>query len=88
MSTAAASGSGEPLERSNYRDGATLPRSGLLEPPVRADRRKRASRACGSLGALRLGGGSTGALGVWGAKSPRYAKPVRAGFLSASEFDT
>ena len=32
MQTSAASGLGEPLEWSDYCDGAILPRSGLLEP--------------------------------------------------------
>jgi hypothetical protein len=36
MPTATASGSGEPLEWSDYDDGATLPRSGLLEHLVKA----------------------------------------------------
>jgi hypothetical protein len=38
MPTAAASGSGEPPERSDYDAQRTLPRSGLLEPSHAADR--------------------------------------------------
>ena len=52
MPTAAASGSGEPLEPSNYCGKETLPRSGLLEHGARGERRtaslfgsRRASRA-------------------------------------------
>jgi hypothetical protein len=44
MPTAAASGSGEPPEESDYCGKETLPRSGLLEQAVAADR-DRASRA-------------------------------------------
>jgi hypothetical protein len=38
MPTAAASGSGEPPEQSDYCGKETLPRSGLLEPLIAADR--------------------------------------------------
>jgi hypothetical protein len=43
MPTVAASGSGEPLECNDYSDGATLPRSGLLELLPAADAREAVS---------------------------------------------
>jgi hypothetical protein len=46
MPRAAASGSGEPLERSDYRDGATLPRSGLLEQRHAGDAQQRRCACC------------------------------------------
>jgi len=53
------------------------------QPRVRADRRKRASRACGSLGASRLGGGSTRTLGV----KEITAVSIFTGYLDRSTVD-
>jgi hypothetical protein len=50
MPTAAASGSGEPPEPSNYDAQRTLPRSGLLEHRVAADpQQRRCACCCGRL---------------------------------------
>jgi hypothetical protein len=45
MPTLAASGSGEPLERTDYCGEKTLPRSGLLEQPHAPDLLQRPSPA-------------------------------------------
>jgi hypothetical protein len=68
MPTDAASGSGEPLERSDYTDGATLPRSGLLEPCLATDRPTAALR-------LLLPGRLLLALGSL-SMSARFAGPI------------
>lgn len=47
MPTTAASGSGEPLERTDYHGEKTLPRSGLLEPANAADGPAASLRAAG-----------------------------------------
>jgi hypothetical protein len=44
MPTVVASGSGEPPEEGDYCGKETLPRSGLLEPRVPADRPQAAGR--------------------------------------------
>jgi hypothetical protein len=63
MRRAAASGSGEPLESSNYGDEQTLPRSSLLEPRVRGER-PTAGPLLGSLLAALVGAPPTRTLAV------------------------